>query len=109
MSVPFVLEFRRRFKYKAWFPLGVDRRRSVKNSLFLCLILSRFSRHACDLRLMETSQMETPNGNTQLSLYLQFSAFSGHLSFMILWLDWRGASFPTTVAQSRLISETTVA
>ena len=49
---------------KGWFPLGVDCGRGVENSLFLYLVapsikLNRetknFSRHPCNLRLMETS------------------------------------------------------
>ena len=52
-------------KVLGWFPLGVNCRRGVKNSLFLYLErcarislnreIKNFSRYACNLRLMETS------------------------------------------------------
>ena len=49
---------------EGWFPLGVDCRRSAKNSLFIYLVFARiklnretknFKRYPCNLRLMETS------------------------------------------------------
>ena len=45
--------FSERHRTKGWFPLGVNRRRSVKNRLFF--YFERCAPAACDLRLMETS------------------------------------------------------
>ena len=54
---------------QGWFPLGVDCRRSVKNSLLIISALApgiklnretkNFSRYACNLRLMETSHQSS--------------------------------------------------